>query len=112
MTNRYGRKVLRATVVLALATAALVCLLAACNNSGSYTLTIDGVNCTTTPSGSTVVLPGAITAIKAVASLGHTMPGSSVWTVVSGSPSIADPNSASTSVTLNLGDATIQANCP
>jgi hypothetical protein len=31
---------------------------------------------------------------------------------VSGSPSITDPDSASTSVTLNLRDATIQASCP
>jgi hypothetical protein len=199
MKNGYRRKGLRPTVVLAFATAALVCLLAACKNSDSpdgikYTLTIEGVNCgtspsgsvsvearaatpisaaalapwtwpaaggwmvvsgtasiaspnslsttviltsgdatiratavdpsgyfvltlkgvncTTTPSVSTAVLTGSTTPISAVASAGHSVPGSNVWTVVSGSPSITDYNSASTSVTLNLRDATIQATCP
>jgi hypothetical protein len=199
MQNRYRRKGLRATVVRLFATAALLCLLAACNNAGSqgatkYTLTIEGVNCgtspsgsvsvdtgtataisasalapwtwpaaggwtvvsgtasivnpnslstsviltagnatiratgvdpsgyfvltvkgvncTTTPSGSVAVLTGSTTPISAVASPGHSIPGSNVWTVVSGSPSITNQNIASTSVTLNLGDATIQASCP
>ncbi len=80
--------------------------------SGHFVLTVRGVNCTTTPSGSTAVLTGSTTLINAVASASHSMPGSNVWTVVGGSPSITDQNSASTSVTLKFGDATIQANCP
>lgn len=80
--------------------------------TGYFVLTIQGVNCTTTPSGSTAVLTGSTTPISAVANVGHSLPGSNVWTTVSGSPNITDPNSASTSVTLNLEDATIQATCP
>ena len=80
--------------------------------SGHFVLTVKGVNCTTTPSGSTAVLTGTVTPISAVANAGHSVPGLNVWTVVSGSASITNPNSASTSVTLNLEDATIQASCP
>ncbi len=80
--------------------------------SGHFVLIVQGVNCTTTPSGASAVVASSPTSISAIADAGHSMPGSNVWSIVSGSASIADVNSASTSVTLSAGDATIQASCP
>jgi len=53
------------------------------------------------------VTQGAATTITAAADPGYNF---SNWTVTAGSASIADANAASTTVTLNSGDATVQAN--
>jgi uncharacterized repeat protein (TIGR02543 family) len=76
----------------------------------TYTLTVKaGANGTiTTPSGSSVTLNyGVPTTVTAVANTGY---GFTNWTISSGSPTIADPKSSSTQVTLSSGPATIMAN--
>lgn len=92
----------------------LVGLLAACAPppSGKLVLTIQNSGCTTVPSGSVSVDPGAVTTISATAYPPHSWPGTNGWTVVSGTASIANANLATTTVTLNTGDATILATCP
>jgi hypothetical protein len=88
-------------------------LLAACKQAAppsttGYILTVqsDG-NCTTNPAGAVSVEPGAATSISAQANAGHIW---GAWTVTSGTASIANANDASTTVTLNTGSATVQAN--
>jgi len=72
-----------------------------------YTLTINAVgNGTTTPSGAVTVSYGAQTTITATPTTGTFVN----WTVISGTAAIAAPTSATTTVTLTSGDATIQAN--
>ena len=102
---------------LAVAAAAACLVLAACSSPSTggptttkYVLTVQGVNCTTSPSGSTAVGSGS-NAISALASAGHTMPGSGIWSVVSGSAVIANPDISSTTVTLSA-DAVIRATAP
>lgn len=113
-TNRKKVPVVR--IALAVVSVAVVFLLAACPQSGSgptkYVLTVQGVNCTTTPSGTVSVDPGVATAISASANVGYTWGTTSGWVVVSGAASIASPGSSGTTVTLNSGDATIRATCP
>ncbi|MBN1578831.1 MAG: hypothetical protein JW913_19885 [Chitinispirillaceae bacterium] len=70
------------------------------------TVTNDG-NGTTTPSGSVSVPQGVAQPISAIAASGYVFAN---WTVTSGTAAIASPNAAATTVTLNAGDATIQAN--
>jgi hypothetical protein len=61
------------------------------------------------PARSPVVVPyGKATAIDALPSDGTMFTG---WTVTSGTATIANPNSASTTVTLTSEDATVQATC-
>ncbi len=71
---------------------------------------------TTAGTGGTITAPavspltvnqGAATTITAAANSGYNFSG---WTVESGSAVIADANAASTTVTLNSGDATVKAN--
>ena len=71
-----------------------------------YTLTVSVVGSgTTTPTGSVLVDYGAQTSITA------TTTGTFVnWTVASGTATIAAPTSATTTVTLTSGSATVQAN--
>lgn len=74
----------------------------------TYTLTVvDDGNGTTVPSGATVVESGPATTVTATAAGGYFF---DAWTVTAGTADIADPASASTTVQLNSGDATIQAN--
>ena len=102
--------------MFAIGAAVLVFVLVACPQSGGgptkYVLTVQGVNCGTTPSGAVSVDPGVATSISALADAGHIMPGSGIWSVVSGTASIANVNVSSTTVTLNYGDATIKATVP
>jgi hypothetical protein len=72
----------------------------------SLTMTNDG-NGTTTPSGTITVNHGAATSISATPSSGWSFAN---WTVTSGTASIASPSSATTTVTLTSGNATIRAN--
>jgi uncharacterized repeat protein (TIGR02543 family) len=76
----------------------------------TYTLTMqtDGTaGASTTPSGATTVNHGASTNISATAPTGYNFSG---WTVQSGTATIASPSSASTTVTLTSGNATVRAN--
>ena len=103
-------------VALTIAAAAVLCFLAACPPSGSgptrYVLTVQGVYCKANPSGAVSVDQGVATTISATANSGFSWTAGSGWTVLSGTASIASPSSSSTTVTLNAGDATIQASCP
>jgi hypothetical protein len=74
----------------------------------TYSLTVsnDGHG-TTTPSGTVTVNHGAATSISATPATGYQFLN---WTVTSGTASIASPSSASTTVTLTSGNATIRAN--
>jgi C1A family cysteine protease len=73
-----------------------------------YTLTVtNGGHGSTIPSGSNSVNHGVGTSINATPETGYHFVN---WTVTSGTVSIADVNSASTSVTLTNGKATIRAN--
>jgi hypothetical protein len=83
-------------------------LLAWTGGNPTYTLTIanDG-NGTTTPAGSVTVNAGTATAISASAAPGYVFRN---WSVTSGTVSFTDSLSASTTVTLNSGDATVRAN--
>jgi hypothetical protein len=75
---------------------------------GTYTLTVSSAAYgTTVPAGAQTVQPGAATAISATASPLHYFVN---WTVTMGLASIANANTGSTTVTLNSGDATVQAN--
>jgi hypothetical protein len=73
-----------------------------------YTLTVnnDGRG-TTTPSGSVSVTAGVARSISAVAATGYQF---SNWTVVSGSATFGNANSAATTVTLWSANTTIRAN--
>jgi Divergent InlB B-repeat domain len=80
---------------------------------GKYVLTVqNNGNCTTIPSGTVLVDPGASTSIQAWADAGHTWDATSGWTVVSGTVVIANDAQSGTTVTLSAGDATIEAHCP
>ena len=72
----------------------------------SLTMSNDGHG-TTTPSGTVTVNHGAATSISATPASGYQFLN---WTVTSGTASIASPSSASTTVTLTSGNATIRAN--
>jgi hypothetical protein len=74
----------------------------------SYTLTItnDGHG-TTSPTGTVMLNSGLATAISATPSTGYQFLN---WTVTSGAATIANSSSASTTVTLTSGNATIRAN--
>jgi uncharacterized protein involved in tellurium resistance len=72
----------------------------------SLTVTNDGLG-TTTPSGTTTVQQGVETPITATPSTGYQFLN---WTVTSGTVTIASPASASTTVLLPNGNATIRAN--
>lgn len=74
----------------------------------SYQLTMvnDGHGATS-PNGMWVVNSGAATSISATANSGYQFLN---WTVTMGTATIANPSSASTTVTLNSGNATVQAN--
>lgn len=74
----------------------------------TYTLTMtnDG-NGTTTPSGTITVEHGVATTIAATPASGYQFVN---WTITSGTASIAAPSSATTTVTLSSGNATLQAN--
>jgi hypothetical protein len=72
----------------------------------SLTMSNDG-NGTTTPTGTVTVNHGVATAISATAASGYIFRS---WSVISGTASFADSLSASTTVTLNSGNATIRAN--
>ena len=75
-------------------------------DSYQLTVTADG-NGATTPAGGVTVNHGAGESISATADTGYEFVG---WTVTAGAASIAAPNSATTTVTLTSGDATVQAN--
>lgn len=77
-------------------------------SSGIYSLTVsnDGHG-STTPSGSVTVNSGSATAITATAASGYHF---SNWTVISGTATITNASSASTTVTLTSGNAAIRAN--
>lgn len=83
-------------------------LLAWTGGNPTYTLTInnDG-NGTTNPTGNLTVNAGTATAIAATASSGYAFRS---WSVTSGTATIADSLSASTTVTLTTSNATIRAN--
>ncbi len=66
-----------------------------------------GGTITAPPTSPVTVNPGDPTTITASANAGYTFSG---WTVTVGTASIADPSMISTTVTLNSGDATVQAN--
>jgi hypothetical protein len=79
------------------------------NPPGTHILTVAvTTGCTTTPSGVTVVPAGPSTNITALADAGYTMPGTGVWTLVSGAAVFTNADSSTTTVTLT-SDATIQA---
>lgn len=63
--------------------------------------------CATNPSGAQQVILGVPFPVEAELCDGHTFAN---WTVTSGDATIDDPNSPTTTVTLNTGDATVQAN--
>jgi len=107
----------RSRIVLVAVAAALSFVLTGCPSSDSppdnpttYTLTIvnspaGGGN--TNPLGVVKVTPGVATSVTTLANTGFTWGN---WTVTSGTATISNPNSISITVTLNGGDATIQAN--
>lgn len=72
-------------------------------------ITDNGTGGTTTPAGMVDATHGVARTIVATAATGYRPRTSGVWTVVSGSATIADANSATTTVTLTAGDATIRA---
>ncbi|HEX2957470.1 MAG TPA: PA14 domain-containing protein [Chitinispirillaceae bacterium] len=72
------------------------------------TITISSdVNGTTTPSGKITIGRGVAFPISAIANTGYHFVN---WTIISGSPQIANPLSATTTVTLLNGNGTIRAN--
>jgi uncharacterized repeat protein (TIGR02543 family) len=74
----------------------------------TYALTVGGDgNGTTDPDGEVTVNQGAATDISATPATDYRFSG---WTVTSGTATIATPSSATTTVTLTSGDATVQAN--
>ncbi len=74
----------------------------------SYILTVNSNgNGTTVPTGNVIVNHGVATSISAAPAGGYQFTG---WSVTSGSASIANPSSPSTSVTLSSGTATVTAN--
>jgi hypothetical protein len=76
----------------------------------TYSLTVSagpGGTITAPATSPTVVNQGVATTIAAAPSAGYNFVN---WTVTSGAASIANPTSASTSVTLNSGNATVTAN--
>jgi hypothetical protein len=74
----------------------------------TYALSVQGDgNGSTTPSGTVSVEHGAATSISAAPAAGYSFTN---WTAVAGSATFANPNASSTTVTLEAGDATVQAN--
>jgi len=81
----------------------------ATNPPGTHILTIAATaGCHTTPSGATVVAAATPISISAVADAGYAMPGTGVWTLISGTATFGNANLSATTVTL-ASDATIQA---
>jgi hypothetical protein len=73
----------------------------------NYTLTVTTTgNGTTTPSGSISVQYGVATTIVAAPNSGYSF---TVWSVIAGSATIANPNSPTTQITLTSGNATVSA---
>jgi hypothetical protein len=115
MKEVYTKKRAGLGVISGAVVAIVVGILACCNPPApvKYVLTVqNNGNCTTIPSGTVLVDPGASTSIQARADAGHTWDATSGWTVVSGTAVIANDAQSGTTVTLSAGDATIEAHCP